>query len=57
MHLGEWLMKYSQGFSVFLAGGYVKALEMTKETQGQGAIKPNSISENYDDVECSGSKR
>ncbi|XP_055441745.1 FYN-binding protein 2 isoform X6 [Bubalus kerabau] len=36
--------------------GYVKALEMTKETQGQGAIKPNSISENYDDVECSGSK-
>ena len=50
-------MKYSQGFSVFLAGGYVKALEMTKETQGQGAIKPNSISENYDDVECSGSKR
>ncbi|ELR50861.1 hypothetical protein M91_03920 [Bos mutus] len=37
--------------------GYAKALEMTKETQGQGAIKPNSISENYDDVECSGSKR
>uniref|UniRef100_A0A8C6DSJ4 FYN-binding protein 2 n=1 Tax=Moschus moschiferus TaxID=68415 RepID=A0A8C6DSJ4_MOSMO len=37
--------------------GYVKALEMTKETQGQGAIKPNSISENYDDVECSGSRR
>ncbi|XP_015321178.1 FYN-binding protein 2 isoform X2 [Bos taurus] len=36
--------------------GYAKALEMTKETQGQGAIKPNSISENYDDVECSGSK-
>ncbi|XP_043305192.1 FYN-binding protein 2-like [Cervus canadensis] len=36
--------------------GYVKTLEMNKETQGQGAIKPNSTSENYDDVECSGSK-
>ncbi|XP_059779597.1 FYN-binding protein 2 isoform X1 [Balaenoptera ricei] len=31
--------------------GYVKALEMTKETPGQGAFKPNSISETYDDVE------
>ncbi|KAJ1064463.1 hypothetical protein K5549_017154, partial [Capra hircus] len=37
--------------------GYVKALEMTKETQGQGAIKPNSVSENDDNVECSGSRR
>ena len=35
----------------------MKALEMNKETQGQGAIKPNSTSENYDDVECSGSRR
>ncbi|TKC43901.1 hypothetical protein EI555_006360 [Monodon monoceros] len=34
--------------------GYVKALEMTKETPGQGAFKPNSISETYDDVEYPG---
>ncbi|XP_040087872.1 FYN-binding protein 2 [Oryx dammah] len=34
----------------------VKALEMTEETQGQGGIKPNSLTENYDDVECSGSR-
>lgn len=41
-------------FSVFLTGGYVKALEMTKETLGQGDFKPNSISETYDDVEYPG---
>lgn len=39
-------------FSVFFAGGYVKALEMTKETPGPGAFRSSSISETYDDVEC-----
>lgn len=44
----------SGGFSVFLTGGNVEALEVTKETPGQGAFKPNSISEEtYDDVENS----
>uniref|UniRef100_A0A8C9JDM8 FYN-binding protein 2 n=1 Tax=Panthera tigris altaica TaxID=74533 RepID=A0A8C9JDM8_PANTA len=34
-------------------GGYVEALEVTKEMPGQGAWKPRSISEEtYDDVEC-----
>lgn len=42
----------SEGFSVFLTGGYVEALEVTKETPGRGAFKPSSISEvTYDDVE------
>ncbi|VFV18975.1 Hypothetical predicted protein [Lynx pardinus] len=34
-------------------GGYVEALEVTKEMPGQGVWKPRSISEEtYDDVEC-----
>eukprot|EP00069_Balaena_mysticetus_P014145 bmy_01546T0 len=44
-------------FSIKNLGGYVKALEMTKETPGQGAFKPNSISETYDDVEYPGRER
>nr|XP_044626813.1 FYN-binding protein 2 isoform X2 [Equus asinus] len=36
-------------------GGYVEALEVTKEIPGQGAFQPNSISEEiYDDVEYPG---
>lgn len=47
----------SSGVSVFLAGGYVEALEVTKEAPGQGAFRPQSISEEtYDDVECPGRK-
>ncbi|XP_066125178.1 FYN-binding protein 2 isoform X2 [Saccopteryx bilineata] len=37
--------------------GYVKALEVTTETPGQGACKPSSISDvTYDDVEYPGKK-
>ncbi|KAG5214807.1 hypothetical protein JEQ12_000383 [Ovis aries] len=49
-------VRLARVFTIKNLGGYVKALEMTKETQGQGAIKPNSVSENDDDVECSGSR-
>uniref|UniRef100_A0A8D1ZCV8 FYN-binding protein 2 n=1 Tax=Sus scrofa TaxID=9823 RepID=A0A8D1ZCV8_PIG len=41
------LARHSQGHC-----GYVKALEMTKETPGPGAFRSSSISETYDDVEC-----
>uniref|UniRef100_A0A8C3WXU7 FYN-binding protein 2 n=1 Tax=Catagonus wagneri TaxID=51154 RepID=A0A8C3WXU7_9CETA len=41
------LARHSQGHC-----GYVKALEMSKETPGPSAFRPNSISETYDDVEC-----
>ncbi|KAF5923117.1 hypothetical protein HPG69_012206 [Diceros bicornis minor] len=44
------LARHSQGHC-----GYVEALEVTKETPGQEAFKPNSISEEtYDDVEYPG---
>uniref|UniRef100_G1PPN0 FYN-binding protein 2 n=1 Tax=Myotis lucifugus TaxID=59463 RepID=G1PPN0_MYOLU len=46
------LARHSQGQC-----GYVEALEVTKEAPGQGAFRPQSISEEtYDDVECPGRK-
>lgn len=43
---------FCRGFSAFLTGEYVKALEVTKETPGQEVCKPGSTSEEtYDDVE------
>lgn len=46
-----------QGFLFFLTGGYVEALELTKEAPSQGAFRPHSISEEtYDDVEYPGRK-
>lgn len=42
------------GFSIFLTGGYVEALEVTKETPSPSTIRSNSSSEKtYDDVGCS----
>ncbi|KAG3283258.1 FYN binding protein 2 [Ictidomys tridecemlineatus] len=41
-----------QGGSVFLTGGYMEALEVTKETSGPEAFKSSSLpEETYDDVE------
>ncbi|KAK1339959.1 hypothetical protein QTO34_018523 [Cnephaeus nilssonii] len=47
----------ANGFLFFLTGGYVEALELTKEAPSQGAFRPHSISEEtYDDVEYPGRK-
>lgn len=59
MHVNAFIVAvgeiFFRGFSVFLTGGYVEALEVTKEIPGQGAFQPNSISEEiYDDVEYPG---
>lgn len=42
------------GFPTSLTGGYVEALEVTKETPSLSTIRSNSSSEKtYDDVGCS----